>query len=197
MPRPKGQTLTQKDIVEAAIACLHKEGESALGINRVARELGIQPPSIYNHFASFEELRRAVVLEGWRRFLDVYFKNTEGIEDRNSLLKTAAYTYRNCARESSALYIVVTNYPLELEDPEFIPIIQRLLAFYDKVLGKFSLSQNEIIHAARMFNTMLHGFVLADKAGLFLFPESVDDSFDWMVETLIYAIERRGGLNDT
>lgn len=57
MPRPKGQTLTQKVIVEAAIACIQKEGESALGVNRVARELGIQPPSLYNHIAGNEELR--------------------------------------------------------------------------------------------------------------------------------------------
>jgi AcrR family transcriptional regulator len=191
MPRPKGQTLTQKDIVEAAIACLQKEGESGLGVKRVARELGIQAPSIYNHFSGNEALRRAVVLEGWRRFLDVYFQNTEGIEDRRELLKTAAYTYRDCARSSPALYTVVTNHPLQLDDPEFALIIQRLVAFYGKVLGKFALSQDELIHAARMFNSTLHGFVLADKAGLFLFPQSVDDSFEWMVETLISAIENR------
>ena len=191
MPRPKGQTLTQKDIVEAAIACLYKEGESGLGVNRVARELGIQAPSIYNHFSGNEALRRAVVLEGWRRFLDVYFQNTEGIEDKRELLKTAAYTYRNCARESPALYTVVTNHPLQLDDPEFAPIIERLIAFYRKVLGGFALSQDQMIHAARMFNTTLHGFVMADKAGLFLFSQSVDDSFAWIVETLINAIERK------
>lgn len=191
MPRPKGQTLTQKDIVEAAIACLDKEGESGLGVNRVARELGIQAPSIYNHFSGNEALRRAVVLEGWRRFLDIYFQNTEGIEDKKELLKTAAYTYRSCARESPALYRVVTNHPLQLEDPEFAPIIQRLIEFYAKVFGGFALSQDEMIHAARMFNSTLHGFVLADKAGLFLFPQSVDDSFEWIIETLINAIERK------
>ncbi len=191
MPRPKGQTLTQKDIVFAAIACLEKEGESALGVNRVARELGIQPPSLYNHITGNEELRRLVVLEGWRRFLDIYMKQTAGIQDRKVLLQNAAHTYRRCASENAALYAIVTNHPLELEDSDFIPIIQDLLAFYNKVLAPFGLNQDEMIHAARMFNSTLHGFVLAEKAGLFLLPQSVDESFEWIVNTLIDALEQR------
>lgn len=44
MGRPvKEKSLTQRDVVEAAIACVEAEGEAALGVNRVARELGITP----------------------------------------------------------------------------------------------------------------------------------------------------------
>ena len=50
MGRPKGQTLSVAVIVAAAIACLEREGDSALGVNRIARLLGIQPPSMYKHF---------------------------------------------------------------------------------------------------------------------------------------------------
>ncbi len=50
MGRPKGQALSVAVIVEAAIACLEREGDSALGVNRIARLLGIQPPSMYKHF---------------------------------------------------------------------------------------------------------------------------------------------------
>ena len=42
MGRPtKENSLTQQDVIEAAIAILDREGETALGVNRVARELGI------------------------------------------------------------------------------------------------------------------------------------------------------------
>lgn len=69
MGRPtKEKSLTQRDIIEAAIACVEAEGETALGVNRVARELGITPPSIYKHVESGATLRRLVALEIWRRF---------------------------------------------------------------------------------------------------------------------------------
>lgn len=61
MGRPtKENSLTKQDVIAAAIACLEKEGESALGVNRVARELNIKPPAIYKHLEKNAGLRRAV-----------------------------------------------------------------------------------------------------------------------------------------
>lgn len=44
-------------VIAAAIACLEQEGESALGVNRVARELNIKPPAIYKHLDGNAGLR--------------------------------------------------------------------------------------------------------------------------------------------
>lgn len=62
MGRPtKENSLTKQDVIAAAIACLEKEGESALGVNRVARELNIKPPAIYPRFQA-ENLQRNLEL---------------------------------------------------------------------------------------------------------------------------------------
>lgn len=114
MSFPKGQTLTQKDIVEAAIACIQKEGESVLGVNRVARELGIQPPSLYNHIAGNEELRRLVVVEGWRRCLTACLPSATEIKDGRERLKKSAYRFRRFVQENSSLYAVLMRYKLDL-----------------------------------------------------------------------------------
>ena len=67
MGRPtKENSLTRQDVIEAAIACIEKEGTSALGVNRVARELGIKPPAIYKHLQGNAELKKAVALEIYR-----------------------------------------------------------------------------------------------------------------------------------
>jgi len=43
MGRPtKEKSLSQKDIIATAIKLVKDEGEAALGVNRVARELGIR-----------------------------------------------------------------------------------------------------------------------------------------------------------
>lgn len=67
MGRPvKEKSLTRQDVINARLACLDKEGESALGVNRVAKELGIKPPAIYKHLDGNTGLRRAVALAIWR-----------------------------------------------------------------------------------------------------------------------------------
>ena len=80
MGRPtKENSLTQQDVIAAAIACLDREGESALGVNRVARELGIKPPAIYKHLDGNAGLRRAVALAIWQNYLTQCRQQTEGI----------------------------------------------------------------------------------------------------------------------
>ncbi len=82
MGRPtKENSLTKQDVIAAAIACLDQEGESALGVNRVARELNIKPPAIYKHLEGNAGLQRAVALTVWRQYLTECQQQTNGITD--------------------------------------------------------------------------------------------------------------------
>ena len=54
--------LTGQTVVDAATAIVETEGTAALTLSRVARELGVKPPSLYNHVARLETLRRDVAL---------------------------------------------------------------------------------------------------------------------------------------
>jgi AcrR family transcriptional regulator len=65
----KENSLTSQDVIKAAIDCLDQEGSSALGVNRVARALGIKPPAIYKHLDGNAGLTRAVALAIWRNYL--------------------------------------------------------------------------------------------------------------------------------
>lgn len=56
MARPARPVLSQQRIVEAAIAIVDEEGLEALSTRRLARALRVQAPSLYNHFATKEEI---------------------------------------------------------------------------------------------------------------------------------------------
>ncbi|MBW4473898.1 MAG: TetR/AcrR family transcriptional regulator [Stenomitos rutilans HA7619-LM2] len=190
MGRPiKEKSLTQRDIIAAAIACVETDGEAALGVNRVARELGITPPSIYKHVESGAVLRRLVALELWRRFLALCCQSIEGISDAAALLKTVAHTARNFARSQPALYNVMTAMPLHPTDPECVPIVQSILTFYRRVLQPYSFTQQETIHAMRMLNAAFYGFVATEQAGLLTLEPSTEESYDVMINALIKAIQ--------
>jgi AcrR family transcriptional regulator len=58
MGRPR--LLTRERIVEAAAALVDAEGLEAVSVRRLAAELGVRGPSLYNHFATKNEILDAV-----------------------------------------------------------------------------------------------------------------------------------------
>ncbi len=60
MARPSRPALSRQRIVEVATAILDADGLDALSTRRLADELGVRAPSLYNHFATKEEILDAV-----------------------------------------------------------------------------------------------------------------------------------------
>src|SRR5688500_1012731 len=60
MVRPKTPLLSRERIVDVATDIIDAEGLDALSTRRLARELGVQAPSLYNHFGTKEEILAAV-----------------------------------------------------------------------------------------------------------------------------------------
>jgi AcrR family transcriptional regulator len=58
--RPREPILSRRRIVEVAISILDSGGPDALSTRRLAQELGVRAPSLYNHFATKEEILDAV-----------------------------------------------------------------------------------------------------------------------------------------
>ncbi|GAA5016644.1 TetR/AcrR family transcriptional regulator [Kitasatospora paranensis] len=61
MPRPRTPLLSRERIVAAALALVDAEGLAALSTRRLATELSVSGPSLYNHFATKDDLLDAVV----------------------------------------------------------------------------------------------------------------------------------------
>lgn len=61
MARPRNPLLSRDRIVGAALALVDAEGLAALSTRKLAAELGVSGPSLYNHFATKDALLDAVV----------------------------------------------------------------------------------------------------------------------------------------
>ncbi|MFG1678618.1 TetR/AcrR family transcriptional regulator [Nonomuraea sp. NPDC049269] len=61
MARPRQPLLSRERIVTAALALVDTEGLDAASTRRLATELGVSGPSLYNHVATKEELVDSVV----------------------------------------------------------------------------------------------------------------------------------------
>ncbi|MCP2288691.1 TetR/AcrR family transcriptional regulator [Nocardia amikacinitolerans] len=60
MARPRHPLLTRARIVATALALLDAEGMAAVSTRRIAAELGVQGPSLYNHVGTKDELIDAI-----------------------------------------------------------------------------------------------------------------------------------------
>ncbi|MBW4624045.1 MAG: WHG domain-containing protein [Brasilonema octagenarum HA4186-MV1] len=190
MGRPtKEKSLRQQDVIEAAIACLEKEGESALGVNRVARELGIKPPAIYKHLDGNAGLRRAVVLAIWRKYLTYSQEQMAGLSEPHALLRAGGHATRNFARLHPALYKVMMQFQLQPTEPDAAALIQESLGLLKKSLQLYELNDSQLIDVMRMVNAAIYGFISLEQAGLMTLEHSTDTSYEVMLNALIVAIE--------
>jgi AcrR family transcriptional regulator len=191
MARPKGPTLTQTSILEAAIEVLRSEGESSLGINRVARQLGIQPPSMYNHVKGNEDLYRLVALHGWQQFL-TYAKAAlkPKMTEREQLI-AIALSYRQCAKSYPELLSIAASHRMSLEDQEFADLYSSIVQLYRNALIPWGFNEIEIIHSARMLNASFFGYAQLEINGIFQRSQSLDETYEWMVLRLIDALEQQ------
>ncbi|MBB1244011.1 TetR/AcrR family transcriptional regulator [Streptomyces durbertensis] len=61
MARPRKPLLSRERIVDTALALVDEEGLAAVSTRRLAAELGVSGPSLYNHFRTKDEILDAVV----------------------------------------------------------------------------------------------------------------------------------------
>ena len=191
MARPKGSTLTRSAIVNAAIAVLRSDGQSGLGINRVARELGIQPPSMYNHVTGNDDLHRVVALYGWQQFLTYAETALKPTMTGREQLMAIASSYRHCAKDYPELLTIAASHRMTLEDVEFARLYKGIMQIYTNALTPWGFSESDIIHSARMFNAAYCGYAQLEQNHIFQRSQSLDESHEWMVMRLIDALEQQ------
>ncbi len=191
MGRRKGPSLTREEVVEAAIACVRAEGPEALGISRVARQLGIQPPSLYNHVGSLDDLATAVLVEGNRRLLETLDEAVAGVRDPVAMLRALAWGVRGWALQNANLYALMSRIAPPNSDPEFAPLLERLLAVFGHPLAELGVGDDQRVHAIRSLRATLHGFLVLQIAGQFQLAEDPEESFRWAIEALLWSLDHR------
>lgn len=195
MARRKGRSLTRQDVISAAITCLDTEGEGALGVNRVARELGIKPPSIYNHVQGNDDLRRAVAIEGWRQVLE-HHRSQRLVSDHTQRFRGVVRSFRSFAKARPAFFAVTTSTWLDEQDPDVRPVWDEIFELFGQALAPFGLADQQLLYAGITVRATLQGFLGMERAQQITSPELADQTFDWMVERLIasFATAREPGV---
>ncbi|MEU1280472.1 TetR family transcriptional regulator [Streptomyces sp. NPDC005805] len=97
MARPRKPLLSRDRIVDAACALVDAEGLEAVSTRRLAAELGVSGPSLYNHFRNKDEILDAVA-DAVSARVDLSMFDEDDPRDWRTALHDWALSYRAALR---------------------------------------------------------------------------------------------------
>jgi AcrR family transcriptional regulator len=180
MPR---SGLTRESVIETAARLADTEGLEQLTLARLAAELGVRPPSLFNHISGLPDLRRRLQLRGLEEMAARAGRAAVGRAGKDAVLAAAA-ALRRFAHEHPGLYaasLPSTN----TAGPELNAAGERFVGIFFDVVRDYGLEGTEAVHAVRGLFSTIHGFITLDRAGTFGMPVDADESFRWLVENYV------------
>jgi AcrR family transcriptional regulator len=186
MPR---QGLDRERVVGAAADLADAEGVEAVTLARVAAQLGVRSPSLYNHVDGLEGVRRGIALLALRELAETLREAATGRAGREAL-EAIAHAYRAYALAHPGRY-PLTQYLSQPKDPDIDAAAGAVVRVVLDALRGFSLADDDAIHAARGLRSALHGFVSLETGGGFGIDLDLDESFTRLVATIAAGFERQ------
>jgi AcrR family transcriptional regulator len=177
-------------VVDVACEIADADGLSAVTLARVAGELGVRAPSLYNHVDGRDGLERAIALRGVRELTAVLRDAAVGRSGTDALV-AAARAHRAYAVAHPGRYAATVTAPAA-DDAEHLAAAGETVDVLLAVLRQWDLEGDDAVHAARALRSAVHGFVALETAGGFGIPIDLDTSFERLVATLATGMERPG-----
>lgn len=184
--------LTKQTVVQAAADLINVEGLEALSLGRLAKELGIRTPSLYNHVDGLPGLMRELSILNAHNLANRLNDVAIG-RSGPELVQVIMQAMRNYIKESSGLYLSTvrasgaqTEVDQDLEEEEARSVKIGLAA-----MASFSLEGEDAIHAVRGLRSVVHGFATLEISGGFGIPLDLDESFSRLVDLFIAGLERQ------
>jgi AcrR family transcriptional regulator len=186
--------LSTTAVVDAAAAVADAEGLEAVTLARIADSVGVRTPSLYNHVAGLDDVRRHLALRGVAE-LAAAMRDAAVGRARDDALIAMAHAYRAYATRHPGRYAATQRAPAEA-DPELSQAAAAAVETLLSILRGYGLHDDDAIHAARAVRSALHGFVTLETGGGFGLPVALDETFDRMVAALARGLASDAASSD-
>lgn len=182
--------LDKATVVQAAADLVNREGGTALSLSRLAEQLGVQTPSLYNHVAGLPGLQRELALLNARALGAGLTNAAIGRAGADGLL-AVAQAYRAYIKAAPGLYMASlraagTQTPL---DSELQQAEQQTVQVALAMMASFGLQGDDAMHAVRGLRSVVHGFATLEASGGFGLPLDCDESFRRLLALFIRGLQ--------
>jgi AcrR family transcriptional regulator len=183
MPR---QGLDTARVVEGAARMADADGLNEVTLARLAAELGVRAPSLYNHVDGRAGLLRLLALRSIDELADAMRDAAVGRAGADAL-RSIAHAYRSYALAHPGRYASTVWAPPR-GDEELAVAGGRAIGALAAVLAGWGFDGDAALHRVRVIRASLHGFVAIEAEGGFGLPLDLDESFELLLDTLISGL---------
>jgi AcrR family transcriptional regulator len=182
---PRAGLTPDRVIAEAALVA-DQTGLEGLTLAAVAQRCGVSLPGLYKHVSGLAEVKRGIALLAVRELTSALARAAVGVTGRESLRALSA-AYRSYALAYPGRYAASVQAPAP-GDPEWEDVAAQAIAVISAALKGYGLDGAELVHAIRMWRAVCHGLASLEAAGGFGLPESLDVTFDHLIDALDTAL---------
>jgi AcrR family transcriptional regulator len=189
---PPKERLTTSRVVETANSLLQTGGTQALSLHNLAKTLGIQTPSLYNHVDGMPGLQRELRRLNARLLESCLVDAALGKSGPPALMQLAQ-AYRAYIKANPELYSLTlrASGTESSPDTELAAHEARTVQIVLAILESFDLHGEDALHATRGLRSLVHGFSTLEIAGGFGLPLDCDESFRRLVEMFISGLQQK------
>ena len=189
MPRQGTDRVTVDRVVSAATAIIDAEGLDALSLTRVAAEIGVSQPALYNHVDSAHDLLRRLALVARQELVDALRRAAVG-RTRHDAVHAVAGAWRRFVRDHPGLYAATDRYPVG-DDDEMKAAVGDVVAVLEAVLQGYDLPRDECTAAAWSLRSAFHGFCVLEMEGGHPYPQDIDAGYARLIDLLCAGLDQR------
>ncbi len=179
--------ISDEFIIETSARLANEVGLENLSLKMIAKELGIKSPSLYNHFASLNDIKLEIMNYGWRNVGEKMIDSISGVTGYEAL-RNMCRTYYEYAIENKGVFTAMLWYNM-YDNEENFDATKRLHEIIFQIMRPLNISEENIKHSVRLTRGFLEGFSLLVNNEAFGDSLSIDESFDLSMEILIHGVK--------
>ncbi|GAB2557389.1 TetR/AcrR family transcriptional regulator [Gracilibacillus alcaliphilus] len=179
--------ITRQAIIDVTKEILDTQGIEAVTIKAVSANLGIKPPSLYNHVKNLEDLLDWMAYESIRNLYQHLLLATVGLEKKEALMAIAK-EYREFAKQFPGQYELTQRISF-WKSSQTKEISYQTVHLLEKIVERFNLSKDERIYFIRTLRSYLHGFTLLEVQHSFGLEQDIETSFLFGIELLLNQLK--------
>ncbi|MGZ8622758.1 MAG: TetR/AcrR family transcriptional regulator C-terminal domain-containing protein [Actinomycetota bacterium] len=152
------ERLTRERVIDAALRIMDAEGIEAVTMRRVAREVGVEAMSLYNHVADKEDLLDGVCA---RVMADFRFPDEEG--DWVATTRHGASEWRRVLKSHPNVLALFAERTKPMTDLDALMPMEFAL----RTIGRAGMTEREAVQVFNVMGGYIMGFVMMESGRMF------------------------------
>ncbi|MBD8070090.1 TetR/AcrR family transcriptional regulator [Bacillus sp. PS06] len=178
--------LDSNTILKVAAEMINEQGLEAITLASLAKKLNVRSPSLYNHIAGLDDLKKQLTIYGIEQLYNALTQAAVG-RSGNEAIHAMSIAYVTFVRENPGVYEAALLPP---NDESVQQAGSKIVDLTVQILAYYQLKDEDAIHAVRGLRSILHGFASLEQKGGFGLSLDLNDSLRRLIDSYLVGVNK-------